>query len=666
MLGVTGWLFTPLMVHMRNPQVLLVLCSAVLFACSSGNKTSDVRRGSGGTAGPITGASGDTSVAGGDAAGGTGIQVNIDAGSSDAGAVQSDWPSDLAQPWQYTGAGAPSYKDPTLPADVATKFSGAATATGAPVIAYPLDHSLHPNNLLDLTFQWTNPARASVFRIQASSGSQTYQFFVPCGSAQCSFPMPKSEWFDLGRKFGGQGELAFTVSAVNSAGQVATSAAVNLSFSPEPLVGALYYWASSVSQIKRATFGSDHAVPFIEPSSDTSGFPCVSCHSVSRDGKVIAFAVAEKDAQHGSAIRVAPTADPTHPYVQPIEGASPFSDLASVPYSGWAATVTIAGQPTQYLGPTEFTGNMVSLNSDGTLAAVVGLDSVSASDLRFFFELRDARTGSSLDRREYSYLSATTPNRFVPIMPEWSPDGKSIVVTLADNSVMEGCIWSWNTCKGSIAIQAVAGNKLSGEPQVLVAYDAASAINHFYPTWSPDGNYIAFASAKMDPAIMPPGQSYDNRATFLRLVKAQGGPYTCPGAGCWELTRGTRYAPTDATTALGHSTWPKFTPFAQGADKNLLFISFTSRLPYGFDTAGNSQLWMFGLDLSKLAAGSDPSYAPIWLPYQDLTDLSLNPYWAETLPCQSAAAGGCQGCVTGEHCTVDTKNQCQCVADVVK
>ncbi len=652
--------------RLQASGVVLFASGALVLGCSSANKSSAVTRDSSATAGAAANTGGSSSVADGSATGGTGIQIDVDAGSSDSGVVDSDWPSDLPQPWQYTGAGVPAYKDSSLPSNVATQFSGTPTNTGAPVIAYPLDHSLHPNNLLDVTFQWTNPASASVFRLTATAGTQSFQFYVNCATAQCSFAMPKSEWFDLGRKFGGQSELSFTVSSASAAGQVATSAPIAVSFSPEPVIGALYYWSSAASEIKRASFGSDHAVPFITPSSDTSGFPCVSCHSVSRDGKVIAFAVTETDSQHGSAIRVAPTDDPTHPYVEPMPGPSPFTDLASVPYAGWAETVTSPGQPAQYIGPTAYMGNMVSLNSDGTLAAVVGLDSVSASDLRFFFELRDARTGASLDRREYDYLSSTAPNRYVPIMPEWSPDGSSIVVTLADNGVMEGCIWSWNTCKGSIAIQAVANGKLSGDPQVLVAYDAASAINHFYPTWSPDGNYIAFASAKMDPAITPPGQSYNNRATFLRLVKAQGGPYVCPGPSCWELTRGTRYAPADATTALGHSTWPKFTPFAQGAAKNLVFISFTSRLPYGFDTQGNSQLWMFALDLSKTAPGDDPSYAPIWLPYQDTTDLSLNPYWAESLPCQSAAAGGCQGCVSGEHCTVDTKNECQCVADVVK
>jgi hypothetical protein len=126
------------------------------------------------------------------------------------------------------------------------------------------------------------------------------------------------------------------------------------------------------------------------------------------------------------------------------------------------------------------------------------------------------------------------------------------------------------------------------------------------------------------------------------------------------------------TTPVAASTWPKFTPFAQGADHNLMFISFTSRVPYGYlgmqaEDAGASptQLWMFGIDVAQLGQG-DPSFAPIWLPYQELTDGSLTPYWTEVLPCSADANGGCKGCAGGEQCLVDAaKNTCEC-ATVVK
>jgi transcription-repair coupling factor (superfamily II helicase) len=61
------------------------------------------------------------------------------------------------------------------------------------------------------------------------------------------------------------------------------------------------------------------------------------------------------------------------------------------------------------------------------------------------------------------------------------------------------------------------------------------------------------------------------------------------------------------------STWPKFTPFAQGTSGCLLFISFTSRRDYGFLAQGATQLvashsrdpGLFPPEVIELAVGGD-------------------------------------------------------------
>jgi hypothetical protein len=77
-----------------------------------------------------------------------------------------------------------------------------------------------------------------------------------------------------------------------------------------------------------------------------------------------------------------------------------------------------------------------------------------------------------------------------------------------------------------------------------------------------------------------------------------------------------------------------------------------------------TQLWMFAVDLDKVGT-ADPSYAPFWLPYQDIEDASLSPYWTETIPCAQDPQGGCVGCVGQESCVV-TGDTCQCRADEVR
>ena len=91
-----------------------------------------------------------------------------------------------------------------------------------------------------------------------------------------------------------------------------------------------------------------------------------------------------------------------------------------------------------------------------------------------------------------------------------------------------------------------------------------------------------------------------------------------------------------------------------------MFIAFTTRISYGVNaTQGKSQIWMFGIDTTLLPG--DPSFTPIWLPYQQFEDGSLAPFWAEIAPCTSDPGGGCAGCVAPEECRFDENNNCYCI-----
>ena len=96
--------------------------------------------------------------AGGDGTG-AGINGSLGAGGSTGvlGGVTAP-PQDptLPPPWQYYAKDSDfGFKDPSLGDDVKDKFGGANDAAGAPTIVYPLDHSMHPMNLQQITFQWS-------------------------------------------------------------------------------------------------------------------------------------------------------------------------------------------------------------------------------------------------------------------------------------------------------------------------------------------------------------------------------------------------------------------------------------------------------------------------------------------------------------------------------
>src|SRR5205814_9756183 len=137
----------------------------------------------------------------------------------------------------------------------------------------------------------------------------------------------------------------------------------------------------------------------------------------------------------------------------------------------------------------------------------------------------------------------------------------------------------------------------------LVQWTPSDPMFHFDPTWSPDGQYVAFASA---PTGVTDKGSSDNANAVLRMVPSTGGPHVCPGPTCYELTNATQYPVADAMARQGKgSTWPKFTPFAQNSGK-LMFVSFSSQIDYGVRSTAREQLWMAAIDLEKLGQG-DPS-----------------------------------------------------------
>jgi hypothetical protein len=633
---------------MRYRSPLLALFSVIPLACSAAGQGQKNAPASGGASSLGSGAGGPIQLAG------SGGGLSLDGGGTSGTAA-----SDLPAPWQYYAEGNSfGFKDPSLDDDVRKQFPETEAADGAPSLLYPLSGSMHPMNLGDIVFQWRRGRMTdSLFRIDIDSAEQSFRLYVPCGDAgsaapdACVYQLPESEWLDLGARFKGSSIEASVVGSVPGATAIAKSPPIELSFSPEPVLGGLYYWSQTEAGIMRATFGSKRAELFIAPSSPSNDYACAGCHSVSRNGKVIAFTTQADRDFPGMGIQVAPISAPDQPYVRPTMGISPSG-------AGYPRTPGREEPQDQF-------GQNVALSPDGSIAAINGARFDGQPPGEQWFELRDAMTGLPLQvgpNKPAQWIIGDPlfgPNQ-LPILPEWSPDGKSIAATLMNRQ--NGCGWTFFSCISTIATMSVGGMAV-GPARPLITHSAGDAMFHFYPSWSPDGKYIAFASA---PTGLTDKGSSDNQNAVLRLVPSSGGPHACPGPTCYELTNGTRYDVATAMAGQGQgSTWPKFTPFSQAAGK-VMFVSFTSRIDYGVLSKGRAQLWMFAIDTSKLGSG-DASFAPIWLPHQELSDQNFTPYWTEILPCEVDTEGGCQGCVGSERCVVDHNNRCECrVTSVVK
>ncbi len=655
-------------------SVILSWCVVVgaLAACSASDTTTGGVTSSGATGGTAGSSSGGSIGLGGmGGSAGTGVMLGGNGGAAGTSTQPGAWiPTDLPAPWAYYNDGTDrAYKESTLGDNVKDLFSGAPTTDADLKILYPLDNTMHPVNASQMRFQWHRGATTnSLFRIDAvGEDGKTSRFYVSgthyrMFAYETFFDMPESDWLWLGADYAGK-SVTITISATDGAGgPVATSAPIKAYFSPEPVYGSLYYWAAAQEELKRANFGAKQAVPFVSPESQSNEFKCVACHSVSRNGKVAAFAVSNIQGESVAAIQTAPTEDPSNPYVRPTLGTTPYTAAMA------HADPNVAGDEGSLDGqPTDHFGQIAALNPDGSIVAINGTNPPDGTAQ--WLELRNATTGETIVKYNRGDAVFGGGDR-IGIHPEFSPDGNWLLVALTRQG--DPCEWTYVTCAADIAALPVMGGNSLGTA-VTIATNADANTYNFYPSWSPDGAWVAF---------MTGNKSADAKSIFaqnsvMHLVSTSGGPYACPGPSCYELKLGTQYGTDQYTTKMGrHSTWPKFTPFAQGANKNIMFISMTSGIDYGwFNQAkengysnyayARNQIWMFAVDVSKVGQG-DISYAPIWLPQQDYADGSLNPYWTETLPCQSDPGGACTGCVAGEECHVSVDNQCECRAVAVK
>ena len=499
--------------------------------------------------------------------------------------------------------------DPAVTADLVSQLSVASGDRDESVkVLYPLATQLIARNMSQLQFQWTYTG-GKAFRIRAKSAALDTSFFVPasaCNKNQCSYSPQGSDWLSVTQPASGS-TVEIAIYALN--GGVHESDAMTLTVAPEDVKGSLYYFSSSLQGVVRLPFGAT-SPSFFEGVGSTGAAVstnCVGCHAVSHDGNKFAGVVGGGD----GFLTLYDTSTPT---------------------------------PTTILPPdVGVHSNFNSFNADGTRLVANWAGSLF---------ILDTTSGQTL---------ATIPESLIggrAVMPEWSPDGTHLVFVripaggglfpdVADPSY-KGVIlagdWLIDNA-GEICTITIDANNNFGAPQVIVPVTNDGQY-HYYPSWSPDSQWIVFDTGSLTGADspialasaadggygIPAGSvvSYDQATSRLRLVRATGGTPL-------ELARANR--------GEGYTNaWPKFAPFQQG-NGQYVFITFSSKADYGFVVTGRDQpqIWMAGLDLNLAAALTsgtasknvepDPSFAPFWLPFQDSTTNNHATIWTQQIQC---------------------------------
>jgi hypothetical protein len=620
--------------------VIVLPSLLALYACGSNGGNGNGSSGGGGDdGGSGSGSGADGNLFGGDGAGGS------------SGASSSGGPP----PFADAGFTAPDCPGCTFPGKGAPQCAGAPPIT----IYYPNDGVLVPPNMNVISVHWTPFGTAfkefevdfensiTDMRVVTKCATQTMDTEQPSqASGGCELQLDPNMWQFVANQNRGGDPVTITVRGTTD-GTCASSSqtSVHLSFAQDDVLGAIYYWKSTVSangvggDIWVKSFGDSKPEQNV-----TSGLgaTCYGCHSLSRDGVRMSVYSDDNDSDDEYSDVSGTLIDMTN--YTPLNGGPPTP-----------------GFSTFFPDHTKF----ISTDGDGTITPAN------------MFSVVDGTNGNQIGT-----VNGVGAPGSRPTMPDWSPDGKNVAFVLPQtvatwtNSHGATQVDDDHVFGGSLFLLPYLGNNQFGTPTTLLA---SAGENNYYPGYSPDGQLIAFDRVPLDGTVggltgcvsatpswtrACPNDSFSNPNARVMIMAAHSGATVVDV----EALNGSPAA----SPVPASNSWPKWSPFLQNykGDK-LLWVAFSSLRDYGLRVrnhqpgevpcyAGDSyedasqghhdpfpsnceqpQLWMAAIDVTKATAGGgDPSRVAFWLPFQDITTHNHTPQWTQSAGSNPPPDGG--------------------------
>lgn len=473
------------------------------------------------------------------------------------------------------------------------RFKGATEdATLAPTVAYPLDGSLSPPNLPAMEIQWKPAANTDLFDIGISGPNLDAHFITACTAigttGGCGVQPDATLWNAVSTTLAGQDPGVVTVRGAGAtAGKVGSATGVSVQFAGDNLLGGLYYFVTvpKPPNDKAGIFRYDFATGQVG-AYFTQG-QCAGCHALSKDGTKMLAPICTDERGCGRPMQLAVVDVATKQAVTPPV---PVGDSDTQTWSPDNAFYVTTPQCNGYGGP----NGSCSAYSGGIMTLIKAAD---------------------------NSVVGSVPAGAGAMYPSFSNDGKSLVYArggtyLGPLQIKESGIYE-------LPFDATTTPPTWGAEKAILLSSKTDHENNYHPSFSPDDKWIAFSrsfcSATDDFAS---GDINGNHCDSYNDYTAQ----------TWVIAAGGSGTPIPFTKANGPGrntvSWPKWAPFKstyKGGD--LFYVTVASTRDYGFramhdhdangnPTSGKNQLWLVAFDPAKAAAGQDPSFAPIWLPFQ--------------------------------------------------
>jgi hypothetical protein len=592
-----------------------------------------------------------------------------------------------------------SFNGPTCMTGCSFPGSGAPACGGgagaSPQIVYPPDGVLLPPNMNVITIQWLPGTGNNLFEIDLSNPATNVTILTKCtatmdtrgtSSGGCQLDLDPTMWTFVASSNKGGDPVKITVRGSDGNCIAPGANTVAMSFAEDDVAGGIYYWKSTVTtagtggQIWVKSFGDSVKEQQITGVNNL-GSSCNGCHSLSRDGLRMTINADDDDSDDEYE-------DTCHGLIDVSKKMLINGNGTSVQFA--PGFQTISHDHTKYLASSGDASGMPG----GSGFGCGGTGTAITPNQFFFFD-----GNSGLQVAPMGVTAAPTGKRAT--MPDWSIDDKNVVFVVPTSNPM------WNNTfgtplqddthvlGGSLWTMPYMGNGVFG-PAMEILHAPSDQINNYYPSFSPDGSFIAFNHVDVTPGEftgspgLPDKDSYSNPHAKVYVLGTGSGamPIEC--------------ANLDDKGDLSNS-WPRWSPFVQTyKGSKLLWLTFSSTRDYGLlvrnhsmvggqpqvqcyppdsaegaCTATNTticahgtafpancqqpQIWMAAINLStaEVSNPGDPSYPAFWLPFQDISTHNHTAQWTAAVANMPPPDMGT--CIAaGQDCT---KNPNGCCAD---